>query len=142
MSKEQYEKLKAKEAEELKKKKFGAYGPQSFKSRSLQSFQKDLEAGKTGHLMPVFNAKEKLQKGLIKKEDIPYMQRMGSWDGSDVGMKKKWSVDDKKYNANAKENTVDWSGTKQQFTGPTSRTTTTGPKKQTGEKPKKFFGLF
>jgi hypothetical protein len=67
MSPEQYRKLKDKEAADVKSKKFGAYGPQSFKSRSLQSFQKDLEAGKAGHLMPVFDAKEKLKKGLIKK---------------------------------------------------------------------------
>jgi hypothetical protein len=37
-----------------------------------------------GHLMPMFNAKEKLKKGAIKEEDIPYMQRGGSWDNTDV----------------------------------------------------------
>ena len=37
-----------------------------------------------GHLMPMMNAKEKLKKGAIKEEDIPYMQRGGSWDNADV----------------------------------------------------------
>ena len=47
----------------MSKKKFGAFGPQSFKSRSLKAFQTELEQGKAGHLMPVLNAKEKLKKG-------------------------------------------------------------------------------
>jgi hypothetical protein len=29
--------------------------------------------------MPVFNAKEKVKKGELKLEDIPYMQRGGAW---------------------------------------------------------------
>jgi hypothetical protein len=74
MSKEQYQKLLQKEKEASKGKNLGAYGPQSFTSRSLQAFQKDLEQGKAGHLMPVMNAKELLKKGKIKQEDIPYMQ--------------------------------------------------------------------
>jgi hypothetical protein len=36
------------------------------------------------HLMPMFNAKDKLKSGSIKREDIPYMQRGGSWDNTDV----------------------------------------------------------
>lgn len=75
MSPAAWQKLKQKEAENIAKKKFAALGPQSFKSRSLQSFQTDLEKGKAGHLLPVFNAKEKLQSGKLKQEDIPYMQR-------------------------------------------------------------------
>merc|ERR1712054_276907 len=49
--------------------------------------------------MPVFFAKEKLARGEIKMEDIPYMQRGGSWDNSDVkGAKKiKWAAYDKQY---------------------------------------------
>jgi len=90
MSPEQYKKLKEKEREESKKKRFGAFGPQTFKSRSLQSFQKDMEKGEVSHLMPVMNAKERIKKGELKEEDIPYMQRLGSWDNSDVkGAKKK-----------------------------------------------------
>ena len=43
--------------------------------------------------MPVFNAKEKLARNEIKLEDIPYMQRGGAWDNSDVKGAKKlpWS---------------------------------------------------
>jgi hypothetical protein len=51
MSAEQYKKLKQKEVNETKNKNFGAYGPQSFKSRSLLSWQKDMEKGEAGHLM-------------------------------------------------------------------------------------------
>jgi hypothetical protein len=74
MTKEQYQKMLQKDKEATKGKNLGAYGPQSFKSRSLQAFQKDLEEGKAAHLMPVLNAKELLKKGKIKQEDIPYMQ--------------------------------------------------------------------
>jgi hypothetical protein len=137
MSPEQYKKLK--EKENAKNKNLGAYGPQSFKSRSMISFQKDLEAGKASHLMPVFNAQEKLKKGLLKKEDIPYMQRLGSWDGSDVGQKKKWRDDDKSYNANVKESTVDWSG-KRKTSGPIQKNAQTN--QQTPAPKKKLFGLF
>jgi hypothetical protein len=38
-----------------------------------------LERGEATHMMPVENAKEKLRKKEIKLEDIPYMQRGGSW---------------------------------------------------------------
>lgn len=49
--------------------------------------------------MPVFNAKEKVKAGKLKVEDIPYMQRGGSWDNSDVkgSRKKKWLQSDKEY---------------------------------------------
>ena len=43
----------------------------------MEEFQKGREAGQLDYNMPVFNAKEKLRKGLIKEEDIPYMQRRG-----------------------------------------------------------------
>jgi hypothetical protein len=75
MTPEQYRKMKQQEKEAKDKKKFGAYGPQSFKSRSLQAFQNDLEKGKAGHLLPVFNAKEQIKQGKLKQEDVPYMQR-------------------------------------------------------------------
>jgi hypothetical protein len=77
MSPEQYRKLQAKENEQKVKKQFGAFGPQSFKSRSLQSFQQDLEKGKAGHLMLVMNAKDLVKRGKLKPEDVPYMQRGG-----------------------------------------------------------------
>jgi hypothetical protein len=75
MTPEQWRKFKENEKSANAKKNFGAFGPQSFKSRSLQAFQQDLEKGKAGHLLPVFNAKEKVKQGKIKQEDIPYMQR-------------------------------------------------------------------
>ena len=43
----------------------------------MEEFQKGREAGKLDYNMPVFNAKEKLRKGLITESDIPYMQRAG-----------------------------------------------------------------
>ena len=75
MSPEQWRKLQAKEKAKEAKKKFAAYGPLSFKSRSLRAFQEDLETGKAGHLLPVMNAKDQLKQGKLKAEDIPYMQR-------------------------------------------------------------------
>lgn len=140
MTQEQYKKLKEKERQEQAKKKLGAFGIQTFKSRSLQSFQKDLEAGKAGHLMPVLDAKKQLQEGKIKKEDIPYMQRLGSWDDSDVGKKKKWSKDDEKYNQNEKPFGLDWKGASTR-SGPPQR----NPPKTTAKPsppPKKMFGIF
>lgn len=50
-------------------------GPKGFKSRSMQSFQEALERGEAEHLLPVFNAKQKIARGELKEEDIPYMQR-------------------------------------------------------------------
>mmetsp|Transcript_20942 Transcript_20942/g.48368 ORF Transcript_20942/g.48368 Transcript_20942/m.48368 type:complete len:191 (+) Transcript_20942:122-694(+) len=139
---------KKQEAEKVKKqsKNFGAYGPQGFQSRSLQSFQQDLEKGKAGHLMPVFNAREKMKSGQIKKEDIPYMQRGGNWDNSDVkGAKKKsWNASDKKYKANPTPNKVDWSS--RNFGGGTAKKTTKNTKQPQKQQPKpdkpKLFGLF
>jgi hypothetical protein len=137
----QWKQKQAKEKEDMKKKKFGAFGPQGFKSRSMQSFQSDLEKGKAGHLMPVFNAKEKVKKGQLKQEDIPYMQRGGgaSWDNSDVKGAKKmdWNSKDKNYNANAKPGAVDWTG-RNERQGPKQ----TGNKKPPPPQTKKLFGLF
>ncbi len=119
MTPEQYRKLKEKEKSATQGKNLGAFGVQTFKSRSMVAFQKDLEDGKASHLMPMFNAKELLKQKKIKAEDIPYMQRGGSWDGADVGKKVKGNDLDKKYNQNAKPQGVDWMG----------RNTPTGPKK-------------
>jgi hypothetical protein len=77
LTKEQWEKMKKKEQEA--KKNLGRVGPRGFQSRSMQSFQEALERGEAAHLMPVFNAKERIAKGELKKEDIPYMQRGGAW---------------------------------------------------------------
>mmetsp|Transcript_5387 Transcript_5387/g.10408 ORF Transcript_5387/g.10408 Transcript_5387/m.10408 type:complete len:181 (-) Transcript_5387:157-699(-) len=139
MSPEQYKKLKQKEQEESKKKRFGAFGPQTFKSRSLQSFQQDLEKGKAAHLMPMFNAKEQLAKGKIKKEDIPYMQRGGSWDNTDVkGAKKKnWNEADKNYDQNQLPMRVDWMGVSR-VQGPAK---TQNKKQEAPPKKKGWFGF-
>lgn len=102
---ESYKKFKEEE-ERKKKANLGRLGPRGFESRSMQSFQEALERGevslwfffwrnmvvsvdspfylfarfpKAAHLMPVFNAKEKIARGEIRKEDVPYMQRGGKW---------------------------------------------------------------
>lgn len=67
---ESYKKFKEQEAAK-KKKNLGALGPKGFQSRSFQSFQEAMERGEATHLMPVFNAKEKIKSGKIRPEDVP-----------------------------------------------------------------------
>lgn len=45
------------------------------------------------------NAKERVRKGELRPEDIPYMQRGGSWDNTDIkgAKKKRWLKSDKEY---------------------------------------------
>jgi len=94
--------------------------------------------------MPMTNAKEKLKKGLIKEEDIPYMQRVrGSWDNSDVKGAKKmhWTPIDKEYqqNESGTRNMFDWTG-QQARNGPNTANKKSPPPP---ERPvKKLFGLF
>jgi len=88
-TKESYARFKEQERQKAAKKNLGGVGPKGFKSRSMQSFQEALERGEAAHLLPVFNAKEKIAKGELKLEDIPYMQRGGAWDNSDVKGAKK-----------------------------------------------------
>lgn len=123
---ESYKKFKAEEkAKAERKKNLGGMGPRGFKSRSMQSFQEALERGEATHLMPVFNAKERVAKGELRMEDIPYMQRGGSWDNSDVkgAKKKRWLKSDKEYSSGGfrKEQSVsifgygeglDWTGSR------------------------------
>ena len=68
---DQWQKMKQEEMQKKQRLNYGAVGPRGFKSRSLQSFQEDLEQGKVGHLLPVFNSKQKLKSGQLKQEDIP-----------------------------------------------------------------------
>jgi hypothetical protein len=82
MSPEQFRKLRRKEKAQENKKKLGAYGPQGFESRSLKAFQQDQAKGKAKHLLPVFNAKEKVKNGEIRPEDVPYMQRGKYWESN------------------------------------------------------------
>mmetsp|Transcript_6233 Transcript_6233/g.8018 ORF Transcript_6233/g.8018 Transcript_6233/m.8018 type:complete len:211 (-) Transcript_6233:120-752(-) len=124
-----YKKFKEEEAKK-KKKNLGGLGPRGFKSRSMQSFQEAMERGEATHLLPVFNAEEKIKKGILKPEDIPYMQRGGSWDQSDIkgAKKKRWLASDKAYSEGGykREQSVsilgfgkglDWTGT-QERAGP------------------------
>ena len=69
---EQYKKFKAEEAKKkATAKNLGRLGPKGFQSRSFQSFQEALERGEATHLMPVFNAQEKIKAGKIRREDVP-----------------------------------------------------------------------
>jgi hypothetical protein len=68
---ESYKKFKEEEAKKNAKKNLGKLGPRGFQSRSMQSFQEAMERGEASHLLPVFNAKERIKKGELKLEDIP-----------------------------------------------------------------------
>uniref|UniRef100_A0A7S2A3R3 Uncharacterized protein n=1 Tax=Trieres chinensis TaxID=1514140 RepID=A0A7S2A3R3_TRICV len=165
-TKEQWEKFQKKE--KVKKANLGRMGPKGFQSRSMQSFQEALERGEAKHLMPVFNAKEKVAKRQLRQEDIPYMQRGGAWDNSDVkgSKKKRWLDSDKQYASGGfrKEQSVsifgygeglDWTGSKSKR-GPESapgaaakfaknyKAPNVNDLKKGGntEPKKKFFGLF
>ena len=161
-TKASYAKFKADELKKKQKKNLGRMGPKGFQSRSFQSFHESLEKGEAKHLMPVFNAKEKVAKGELKVEDIPYMQRGGKWDNTDVkGAKKvKWNQTDKAYAAGGykKEQSVsifgyggglDWTGSKAKqgpqvvsTTGKNYKPPTVNTAKKAEEPKKKFFGLF
>ena len=137
---EQWRKKQEEEKAKEKGKNYAATGPQSFKSRSLQSFQTDLEKGKTSHLMPVMFAKDRVNKGEIRPEDVPYMQRGGSWDNADIkGAKKmKWNeIDKKNEDRVASSQKIDWTGN-QARRGPAQASKKTENKPET----KKLFGLW
>jgi len=81
MSKEQWQAMKNKERNANKGKNLGKVGITTFKSRTFQDWQKS--GGR--NLMPVLNAEEKLRRGEIKPQDVPYMQRPGGRpDDSDL----------------------------------------------------------
>ena len=95
-----YKKFKEEEAKKkAKAKNLGGLGPRGFKSRSFQSFQEALERGEATHLLPVENASARIKSGELKPEDIPYMQRGGNWDNSDIkgARKARWLSSDKDY---------------------------------------------
>jgi hypothetical protein len=122
---EQYEKIKQAEQRKIKGKNLGALGPKGFKSRSMQAWQQSYEKGQTSHTFAPIGYRDALKKGQIKKSDVPYMVRGGSWDNSDVkGSKRlKWTKADREY-ANGgykKEQSasilgsgpgIDWTGTR------------------------------
>lgn len=172
-TKESWAQFKAKEKakkDDLAKKNLGRLGPKGFQSRSFQSFQEALERGEATHMMPVMFAEERVKKGELKIEDIPYMQRGGNWDNSDVkGAKKvRWLNSDKDYASGGfkKEQSVsifgngaglDWTG-KRDREGPAAGMSSVKPGKfsknykapnvadikagSNAQPKKKLFGLF
>jgi hypothetical protein len=99
LTKEQYEKIKREEAKKYEGKNLGALGTRGFKSRSVEAWQKAHEKGQASHVFAPIGYREKLKKGLIKKEDVPYMVRGGSWDNSDVpgARRLQWNKNDIEY---------------------------------------------
>lgn len=75
MTVHEWHELQRAEKREKQAKNFAAYGPTSFKSRSLQGFQEDLEKGKAKHLFPAMFAKERIKRGQLKEEDVPVRTR-------------------------------------------------------------------
>uniref|UniRef100_A0A7S4WJ30 Uncharacterized protein n=1 Tax=Ditylum brightwellii TaxID=49249 RepID=A0A7S4WJ30_9STRA len=151
---QQWANMKLEEKRNNSSKEYGRLGPKGFTSRSLQSFQEDLDKGKVDHLMPVMNAKFLIEEGVIQPEDVPYMQRGGSWDNSDVknAEKKEWNSIDKKFKEKEQQfrlDSVDWTGKKTR-SGPTeptkaatARAKATASIKGNKEHPKNiFFGWF
>jgi hypothetical protein len=120
---EQYKKIKEADKKKIGK-DLGRLGPRGFKSRSMQAWQEAYERGEASHSFAPIGYREKLQRGILRKEDVPYMVRGGSWDNSDVrGAKKlRWSKQDREYAKGGyrKEQSVsilgsgpgfDWTGT-------------------------------
>jgi len=87
MTKNEWDQLKIKE-QNSKPKNYAQPGiTRGFRSRSLNEFLELKEKGQADYNMPVFNAKEKLEKGIIQEKDIPYMQRKnGKPDNSDINI--------------------------------------------------------
>jgi hypothetical protein len=66
----EYQKIKAEDTKKLGK-NLGKLGPRGFQSRSMQAWQEAFERGETGHLFAPVGYREKLQKGELKKEEVP-----------------------------------------------------------------------
>lgn len=98
LSAAEYNKIKQQDKKKAGK-DLGKLGPRGFKSRSMQAWQEAYESGQAGHTFAPIDYKKLLRQGKIKKEDVPYMVRGGSWDNSDVKGAKKlsWSKKDKEY---------------------------------------------
>jgi len=97
-TKAEWEKVQKKEkAASAKKINMDGTSGMQFKSRTFAEFQKGREDGTLTYNMPVEKAMERVRKGELKMEDIPYMQRPGGMpDGSDLkkykkGFKFPWS---------------------------------------------------
>lgn len=130
---EQYKKIKTKDQKKLGK-DLARLGPRGFKSRSMQAWQEAYEQGETGHTFAPIDYRNKLKQGKIRKEDVPYMVRGGSWDNSDVlgARKQRWLKTDKDYAKGGykKEQSVsllgsgpglNWSGAKRDLSKETKR---------------------
>ena len=88
MSAAEWKKIQDKEKKQRTGKNFGAGGARGFKSRSFNSFVDAMERGEATHLFAV--NPDLVRKGEIALKDVPYMQRGGSWDNSDLKGKKGW----------------------------------------------------
>ena len=88
MSAAEWKKIQDKEKQQRTGKNFGAGGARGFKSRSFNSFVDAMERGEAPHLFAV--NPDEVRKGNIALKDVPYMQRGGSWDNSDLKGKKGW----------------------------------------------------
>jgi hypothetical protein len=91
----------------------------------MEAWQKAYEKGQAGHTFAPIGFRKELQQGLLRREEVPYMVRGGSWDNSDVKgtQRLKWSKEDKQYAKGGykKEQSVsllgsgpglDWTGTR------------------------------
>jgi hypothetical protein len=96
---EEYNRIKKAEQERFQGKDLGRLGPRGFKSRSMEAWQVAYEKGLAKHSFAPLNYKAKLQAGQIKKADVPYMVRGGSWDNGDVSGAKRlqWTSKDREY---------------------------------------------
>jgi hypothetical protein len=72
--------------------RLGSCWARRFKSRSIQGWQEAYEHGETGHTYAPIDYRKLIQQKKLRKEDIPYMVRGGSWDNSDCkgAKKRKW----------------------------------------------------
>ena len=98
LTQEEYNRIRATDKKKLGK-NLGRLGPRGFKSRSMQAWQEAYEKGQASHSFAPFGYREAAKKGQIRKEDVPYMVRGGSWDNSDVFGAKRlpWMKKDKEY---------------------------------------------
>jgi len=65
----------------------------------MQAWQEAYEKGQATHSFAPFGYREAAMQGKLRKEEIPYIVRGGSWDNSDVFGAKRlpWMKKDKEY---------------------------------------------
>lgn len=98
LSLQEYQKIKEQDKKRVGK-DLGRLGPRGFKSRSMQAWQEAYERGEASHTFAPFGYREATQQGKIRKDEVPYMVRGGSWDNSDVkgARRLKWGKKDREY---------------------------------------------